>query len=143
MFDGKYWLIILLVLFSWNVARADSFYNTELADEITKHAQIDSAEVFTFQIGSSHIGAVRIVSEVTFNISARDVQRIADYSVHRYRKRYPQASLITFDITGEMEGLLHTIRFEARISGSAVRGEVTCSDPRCSSEAVFQSPYTS
>ena len=133
---------VMFLVLSWP-AVADSFIDDELSTEFVKHQAIDSAEVWSWKATGHRVGTVTVGSESTFSISNSEVRRIADHIALIFRSKYPQVTLLQINVTGDREGLEHTISFEGRITGPLVRGEVTCSDPRCNAEALINSPFTS
>ena len=116
--------------------------DAELASEIEKLENVDLAKAAVIKSERFGFGRINIESKNTFSMTDSEVQSIADTAADLLRAKYPQTSRITFSITGEKNGLRHTISFIGLITGVLERGEVTCTDPRCSSEVIRQSPFT-
>ena len=142
LFVGLLALVALVVVDLDPKAEFSSREDAELASEIEKLENVDLVKAAVMKIKHFSFGHINIESKNTFSMTDSEVQSIADSAADLLRAKYPQTSRITFSITGEKNGLRHTISFIGLITGVLERGEVTCTDPRCSSEVIFQSPFT-
>ena len=140
LFSGVVFLAVLSIA---PQSQADSvLFDGELSSDIAKHHAIDSAQIRAIRLSGYFLGWVTAKSAATFSMTDAEIQNVADFSADRLRAKYPQIITIHIGVSGEREGLLHTISFKGRTTGSVVRGEVTYSDPRCRSEVFFNSQFT-
>ena len=124
-------------------SRAEAvFGDDELSTAISGHRAIDSVEIRALPEPDGSVGWVIVRAEAIFSKTDAEIQKIADFATEMFREKYQQNKIIEVQISGERDGLLHTIWFRGKNAQTVVRGEVTCSDPRCGSDAIFNSLFT-